>query len=305
MNDWDIVVIGGGPAGASAALMAHSVGMSVVLFECARICGQLTHIPILENLLGWPLSGSDYAKAVELQLKSKSIPHMVQSVTGLQNTGTGWNVILDDGNVHSATSVILATGTRLRRLSESLRVASSADVECTPLHLIDPTSLTASPIVIVGCDRIFWTWADQYMPQCSHLSFVVLAFPDKWHLEANLKGMANVRFVRCEKVVTISASSDHPEIVYTDTKGTNQYVTAAHIASILGTIPNMDLIHSLGSFSSDGFLTREAAMELALAGCYLVGDVAHREAQRIAVAIGDGAEAALECFYKKNRLYGR
>jgi thioredoxin reductase len=159
MNRCDVAVIGAGPAGVSAALMAQSVDLNVVVFDAAGICQQLNHIPKLSNLFGLPQSGREIAMAAELQIKTSKIPFIEAAVRSLLPVEKGWNVTLDDAAVHWSAAIILATGTRPTRLSESSLVTT--DIECAPLHLTTPSSLTGSPVVVVGCDRIFWTWAER------------------------------------------------------------------------------------------------------------------------------------------------
>jgi thioredoxin reductase len=305
MADWDVVIIGAGPAGVSAALMAHSVGLLVALFDASSICAQLNHIPKLTNLFGLPLCGKEIAQTAELQVRNAEIRHIQLTVRDLAYTGTAWNISLEDGAVHTAGAVILASGTRPMRLSESTWIAGATDIDCRPLHLTPLATLRSSPIAVIGCDRIFWTWAEQFMSRFKHLNFILLAFPDKWHLEDCLDNMDNVLFVKCQRIESIKSNVTFSEIIYENVAGESIDVKVAHLTTILGNVPNLDLVRSFASLSIGGFLTSESVAELSTKGFYVVGDAAHREAQRIAVALGDGARAALECFYKVKGLYGR
>ena len=200
-GNWDIIVIGAGPAGCSAALMANSVGLSVLLIETKNVCSVLRFIPSLTNLFGMPLSGSEIALTVESQIKALEIEYIEKTVTQIDKIDGIWSVLLDNGDHYSTQSVILATGTRGVKLQESIWVSGAPDIDCLPLYQVHPKTLMVSPLVVVGCDRGFWTWAERYGEYCKGLDIVLLLFQNKWHLEGGSAGMPLVRFVRCSRIV--------------------------------------------------------------------------------------------------------
>jgi len=304
-SERDVIIVGAGPAGCSAAIMANSVGLSVTLIEAKGICSLLHVIPSITNLFGMPLSGSEIGQIVEGQIRNLRIQYLERKVITVSQGGSNWWVQLDNSERLFGISVIIATGTRPVQLQECPWVSGAEQIDCLPLYEVHPRTIVKTPLVVVGCDRAYWTWAERHSELCKDLDTVLLAFPDKWHLEDEIVRSPSVRFVKCQGVISIRKMASGYEVVYKGLQGDSEHIVAGHIASILGNMPNLDLLISPLRHLTTEFLSPAVSEELAESGCYVVGDVAHHEAQRVAVAVGDGAKAALECFYKKKSLYGR
>ena len=112
---FDIAIIGGGPAGLTAAIYARRGGKSVVVLEKETFGGQITFSPKVENIPGFlPLSGNEFAeKLVEQAIEQGA---ELESATVLSVTDGECKVIHTDSGDFEAQSIILATGARHRLL---------------------------------------------------------------------------------------------------------------------------------------------------------------------------------------------
>lgn len=114
---YDLIVVGGGPAGMTAALYALRNGKSVLVLEKSGFGGQITHSPKVEN---WPgtarMSGNAYAEAFLEQILDQGAEVDLCEVVRVEDQGDHKTVYTAEGDVREAKTVILATGVRHREL---------------------------------------------------------------------------------------------------------------------------------------------------------------------------------------------
>ena len=129
-RDFDVVIVGSGPAGLSAAVYGASEGLRILVVDEGGIGGQARSSSLIRNYLGFPMgvSGSRLAEqAYEQAVVFGASFVLMHRVTALARSGDGLTVSLEDGRRISARAVILATGATYRRLDvpslETLRGA--------------------------------------------------------------------------------------------------------------------------------------------------------------------------------------
>ena len=112
----DIVIIGAGPAGMTAAIYAARAGKSVLLLEAESYGGQITYSPRVENYPGVKqISGNALAAQLVDQTLDLGVETELTAVTGLEPVPDGFTVHSGEGDF-SAKSVVIATGVKHRRL---------------------------------------------------------------------------------------------------------------------------------------------------------------------------------------------
>src|SRR5919197_2635116 len=118
-DHYDLVIVGGGPAGLAAAVYGASEGLRTVMVESEAPGGQAGQSSRIENYLGFPtgLSGSDLARRATTQARRLGAELLtVQDVVGLRVEGAGRFVELSGGDALSANCVLVASGVAYRRL---------------------------------------------------------------------------------------------------------------------------------------------------------------------------------------------
>lgn len=114
---YDIVIVGGGPAGLTAAIYALRAGKNVLVIEKAGFGGQIAFSPKVENIPSFQeISGAEFAEQLTEQAMNLGADVEMENVTGLEKVGDIFRLHTEDGNAFEGKTVILATGVKHRML---------------------------------------------------------------------------------------------------------------------------------------------------------------------------------------------
>lgn len=114
---YDVLIVGGGPAGLTAAVYALRAGKTVLVIEKAGFGGQIAFSPKVENIPGTiQISGAEFSEKLIEQAMNLGAEVELETVTALEKQGDVFRVSTEDGNVFEGRSVILATGVKHRML---------------------------------------------------------------------------------------------------------------------------------------------------------------------------------------------
>ena len=111
---YDLVIVGSGPAGLSAAVYAKRACLDLLVLEKEMMAGgQIVYTEEVDNYLGFPgTSGFDLAQQFEKHARELDVPFAEGEVTGVEKTEEGWQVQLESGESIETKSIILASDGR-------------------------------------------------------------------------------------------------------------------------------------------------------------------------------------------------
>jgi thioredoxin reductase len=304
--DCEMLVIGGGPAGCSAAISAYSLGISVRIVEKHLLGGQVQEIEKIDNLLGGPYVGRKLASTFRSQIEKYNIPIVHAEATKIKRLKKLWKVSCDNSEIIRAEVIVAATGSRELRLAEHPLV-SNVDKAHRDQYLYDVLfdDLMSKNTVVVGSDRVILTLVRSRGAKLKKRRITVLALPDKWYvIEDEIRSLP-FNIIKVSEVLAVRVeSSDETVIDYIDQNRTIKSIRSGLVLTNLGKVPNTSLFRGILEQGSDGYLVPKNYLNKAnWDTAYAVGDVAHKAFQRISVAIGEGAYAALDYFYGRQRIY--
>ena len=312
-HTFDLVIVGSGPAGLSAAVYGASEGLRVLVVDAAGIGGQARSSSLIRNYLGFGrgVSGSRLAEEAYQQAASFGASFVfMHDVTALARTGDALELSLVDGRVIDAGAVILATGASYRRLGiESLEALTGAGVFYGGSASEAP-GLTGKAVYVLGGGNSAGQAALHLARYAATVTIVVRAKS----LEARMSHYL-VRTIEAESKIEVRVGTEVVggggeghlrELELRDNvSGEQTTVPADALFVLIGARPQTEFLPSEMARDEYGFLRTgddlspgewpldrsPLALETSMPGVFAVGDVRHGSVKRVAAAVGEGSVA--------------
>ena len=291
-NDADLLVVGAGPAGVAAAVMAASLRLRTVVVEAGAVGGKLLHIGALENVPGNWSSGPQLAQALDADLERLRSTGHCTLVRAQASEVRGYDdraeVVFQDGRTLSAPTVVVATGVSSLRPADVAWVSAPDDFVASPLWRVAPGDL-AGRTYVLGGDRPLGTWLRAH-PKASTTLHVVVPPLDDYKV-AEVTGDKRVRLVPAASMsLTRSAHGDGWSLLIKDRRGEQKAFMATTVLNNLGNKPAAlaGLVEDKDGYCPSGL--QHPRIRIA-------GDLRSARYQRIAIGQGSGAEAVLAHYY--------
>ena len=312
---YDLVVVGGGPAGLGAAVYGASEGLRTVLIEEVATGGQAGQSSRIENYLGFPdgVSGAqltDRARRQAVRFGAELLT--ARQVVGLETLGSARRLKFSDGSEISAHSVILATGVAYR----TLQAAGVDDLCGRGIYYGSSTtegpSCAGQEVYIIGGANSAGQAAVYFSKHAGHVHMLVrgpsLEATMSSYLIDQIDGIDNIEVHTCTQVVSCKGSDHLERVTLTNSAtGESREVDAEWMFVFIGAAPRTDWLPGDLLRDDRGFvltgpdlhgkpagwvLEREPYhLETSMPGVFAAGDVRAESVKRVASAVGDGAMA--------------
>ena len=310
----DMLVVGAGPAGLSAAVYAASEGMQVTALDGVATGGQAGTSSRIENYLGFPsgISGAELADRAVLQAEKFGARFAVPAeATAIAQDSGYYRVQLADGTSLTSTSVVIATGARYRRLD----VPRLEHFEKTSVYYAasqaEALMCHSDPVAIVGGGNSAGQAAVFLSAHASRITLIVrehdLGENMSRYLVDQVTRLPNVEVMVDSEVRELHGDQALEAITVVSSRtGTRRVLPARALFVFIGAVPCTDWLGGLVDLDDHGFV-RTGAGALATAGSpegtgplpletnrpgvFAVGDVRSGSAKRVATAVGEGAMA--------------
>ena len=310
----DVLVVGAGPAGLSAAVYAASEGMQVTALDGVATGGQAGTSSRIENYLGFPsgISGAELADRAVLQAEKFGARFAVPAeATAIAQDSGYYRVHLADGTSLTSTSVVIATGVRYRRLDvprldyfEKVSVYYAASQA-------EALMCRGDPVAIIGGGNSAGQAAIFLSAHATGITLIVREHDLSEHMSRYLidqvTRLPNVQVMVDSEVRELHGDQALEAITVVGTPtGTRRVLPARALFVFIGAVPCTDWLGGLVDLDDHGFI-RTGAGALAAAGgqdgtgplpletnrpgVFAVGDVRSASAKRVAAAVGEGAMA--------------
>ncbi|MDQ0847569.1 FAD-dependent oxidoreductase [Streptomyces sp. V1I6] len=290
--DADVVVVGAGPAGVAAALMAASLDMRTVIVETDRVGGKLRTIGALDNVPGNWSTGLRLAEALSADLQRLTtagrctvVKARAVRVRGLTDRA---ELTLEDGSLFTAQVIVVATGVATLTPDDVGWITAPTKFAAPPLWRTAPQEL-AGRTYVLGGDRPLGTWLRAH-PTTSATLHVLCPHSDDYKVE-EVAGDRRVHLIPVARVAISRPSYGKGWLIEVENRtGERTSYMATTVLTNLGSKPS-----ALGGLTrgGDGY----CPPELQHPRIHVAGDVRAARFQRISTAQGSGSEAVLKCYY--------
>jgi thioredoxin reductase (NADPH) len=313
---YDLVVVGGGPAGLGAAVYGASEGLRTVLVEKKATGGQAGTSSRIENYLGFPdgVSGAQLTDRARRQAQKFGAEVLTaRDVVGLEARGSSRVVTFGDGSEIAAHSVILASGVTYRALE------AEGIEELTGRGVYYGSAATEAPeckgehVYIVGGANSAGQAAVFFSRHAADVTILVrgasLEASMSHYLIEQLAAIDNVH-VRTHITVVKAHGSEHLESLTLCENGVTETVETGHLFVFIGAAPRTEWLGKTIQRDGHGFvrtgpdlvtegrypagwsLDRDPHyLESSVPGVFVAGDVRSQSVKRVASAVGEGAMA--------------
>lgn len=293
--DYDVAIIGGGPAGLSAAIYAARGGLKTVVFEKGLIGGQIVLTADLENYPGFEenMSGFDLIDKMKKQADKFNAHFIEENVTAVGLEGL-CKIIETSNNTYKSKSIIIATGAHPRKLAVpgEERLTGRGVSYCATC---DGALYREKIVAMVG-------GGDSAIEEALFLT----RFTKKVYIIHRRDELRAVKIVQerafnnpkieiiWDSIVQEILGEKFVEslLLYNKkTKGTTP-LNVNGVFIYVGIIPNNDLVESRVDLDPLGFIKTDMTMHTKIPGIYAAGDIVHKVLRQVVTAASDGATAA-------------
>ncbi len=313
---YDMVIIGGGPAGLGAAVYGASEGLRTLMLEKAATGGQAGTSSRIENYLGFPngLSGSDLARRASTQAERLGAEILTpQEVVNVRAEDPYRYVVLQDGTEISCRALVIATGVTVRQLSlPGIEQLTGAGVYYGAA-VTEAAHYRGREVFVVGGANSAGQGAMFFSRYASKVTMLVrgssLEKGMSQYLVDQINAQDNIE-VLCRTSVKAVHGSDRLEAItiYNSDTATKETVPAAALFLFIGAVPHTEMVAGVVERNRAGFILTGSdlikgdkrpkgwtlkrdplLLETNVPGIFAAGDVRQGAVRRVASAVGEGA----------------
>ncbi len=296
---YDIIIVGGGPAGLTAALYARRAGKSVLVIEKATFGGQITYSPKVENIPGFiSLTGNEFAEKLVEQVLEQGADVEMAEVLSVQN-GEIKTVVTDSGE-YQGKAVIIATGARHRMLGleNEERFVGEGISFCA---VCDGAFFKDKVVAVIGGGNSAMQEALLLSEQCSKVYVVqnLDALTGEVRLREQLAQRDNIEVITGVTVKKLLGEQVFEGIIIEGSQERKLDLDGMFVA--IGLVPQNEPFADLVVLNDYGYVDAEETCLTNAEGVFTAGDCRAKRIRQVATAAADGAVAALAaCDYIDN-----
>jgi thioredoxin reductase (NADPH) len=291
-NEYDVLIVGGGLAGLTAAWYAPRYGLSAALLEGGVFGGQVATVTTIE---GYPsaakVSGADLAVTLLDGVRGGGVDVVEESARAIQIVGRQFRITSTTQNLRSR-AIVFATGARLRELDlpRALDLVGCGVSHCASC---DGPLFRGQDVVVVGGGDSALQEAALLSPHCRSVNIVVRGrLRARREFIKRVQSCHNVKFIwNCTIDAILGKDAVTGVRLRDQNNGTLSEIACSGFFPYIGTVPNADLLAGVSKRDDDGRLLADSLFATSHAGIYAVGAVRSGFSGELCSAAGEGAAA--------------
>lgn len=291
----DIIIIGAGPAGLTAAIYALRAGKSVLLLEAKQYGGQIVNTPDIENYPALPhVSGYEFAEALYQQAMSFGAELKFETAVGIEDAGPH-KIVRTKENAYEAKAVIIATGAKNRPMGlerEEALIGRGVSYCAT----CDGMFFRKKDVAVYGGGNTALSDA-LFLSNTSNKVYLIHrrdAFRGSEADVEKVKARPNVEFVLNSTVTKLLGEEKLSGVEVTNKNtGETRTLEIAGLFVAIGQMPDNGAFAQVAPLDEKGYVEAGENCRTKTPGVFTAGDCRTKEVRQLATAASDGAVAAL------------
>ena len=293
---YDIIIVGGGPAGLTAAVYGLRAGKTVLVIEKNGFGGQIAYSPKVENIPGTiSISGSEFADKLTEQAMNLGADVELENVVAVENRGDVKTVTTEEGSTYEGRTVILAVGVKHRMLGlpgeqELVGKGLSFCAVC------DGAFYAGQDTVMIGGGNSALQEALLLSEVCRKVTVVqnLPFFTGEKKLADALEAKENVEILFSHLVTGYTQTDGVLTGVEVKSEaGEVKTIPADGVFLAVGLVPENGAFAGLAQLDERGYFDAGESCLTATPGVFVAGDCRRKEIRQVTTASGDGAVAAM------------
>lgn len=294
MEEYDVIIVGGGPAGLTAGLYAARAKLKALMIEKKWPGGQLLNTEMVEDYPGFEsISGAELAERMEKQVRKLGLNIEMDGVTCIKPQGDRKLVQAESGKEYVAKAIIVTAGGEPRRLGVpgEMEFAGRGVSYCA---ICDGAFFQDQVVAVVGGgdaaveEAVFLT---RYASKV-YLIHRRAEFRAQLSLGERARENPNIHIIHNTLVKSINGG-DQVEYLVMDREGKEEKLEASGVFIFIGFVPNTELFCGHVNHDKYGYVLTNANMETSVKGIFAAGDLRAQLTRQITTAVGDGTTAAI------------
>ncbi len=308
---YDLIIVGGGPTGLTAAIYAARENFSVLIIEKSAVGGQAGVTERLDNYPGFPdgVAGHELADRMRRQAERYGVEILqAVGVTSLTQLDDAWTVVsTSTGDDYRAHGVLIATGSLYRRTGAS----GEADLIGAGIHFCatcdGPFYRDADEVLVIGGGNSGFEEGLFLTQFAKHVTIVEYepAVRASRLLQDKVAAHPTMSVVLNTEVAAFDArgGGSLAGVVLRDrATGAERTHAAAGAFIFIGLEPNTAFLNGAIELDEQGFVLSDEQFRTSMPGVYVAGDVRRGSTKQLAAAVGEGAAAAIALRYHLDRV---
>ena len=293
---YDILIVGAGPAGLTAAIYACRAGKSVLVLEKEVFGGQITHSPKVENYPGYlEMSGNEFAELLMMQAQDQGAEIDLAEVLDVTVDDRGIKHVMTDMGEYLSRALIIASGSRHRELG----VPGEQDYVGKGISycaVCDGAFYAGKHVAVIGGGNSALQEAVMLAERCSQVTVVQnLAFlTGEEKLSEKLFSMDNVDFIYSSVVEALEGEGELERVILHNTEtGQSVPLEVDGVFVAIGQIPENGPFARVAKLAMNGYFDSGENCTTMTPGVFVAGDCRQKNVRQITTATGDAAVAAV------------
>lgn len=292
---YDIIIIGAGPAGLTAAVYARRAEKSVLVLEKGVFGGQVTYSPLIENYPGFAaMSGNEFAEKLIDQALSQGADIEMETVTEIRDNGSSKTVVTEEGE-HEAKAVIIATGVKHRQIglpNENELVGEGVSY-CA---VCDGAFFRGQTVAVLGGGNSALQEAALLSETCKKVYVIqnLDYLTGEAKLAEKLKARDNVEFIMGTVISALNGEKALESLTLRrEADGAESKLEVSGLFVAIGLIPGNAAFADIAGLDEWGYIDSDESCLTKTPGIFTAGDCRKKQIRQITTAAADGSVAAL------------